>query len=61
LSAFESLPQAELEKPAVAGYYGLLLSNSGSHERAKRFLQIAEKAPLLLAEEKQLLAHAAKN
>ena len=57
LQILEALPAEQLESPAIAVWYGYLLSEGGQPQRAKRYLLLAEKAQLL-PEEKLLLAKA---
>lgn len=52
LRVMEQLKPAELEMPTVSGYYGLLLKASGDAAKAKKFLEISSKAPLLPEEKK---------
>jgi predicted Zn-dependent protease len=57
LQVMERLPAERLETPAIAIWYGYLLTEAGQRQRAQRYLQLAEKARLL-PEEKRLLAKA---
>jgi predicted Zn-dependent protease len=57
LKLMQTLPAAELSRPNIAAYYGLLLAAAGQARNAQPFLTMAEKGPLL-AEERQLLAQA---
>lgn len=57
LLALQRLPVADLERPGIALYYGLLLAGNGETGRAAKYLSLAEKA-LLLPEEKALLRRA---
>ena len=59
LKIIETLKPAELEKPAVASYYGVILAASGQTDKARRFLAKAEVAPIL-PEELQMIADARK-
>ena len=59
LRTIEHLKPEELQDPAVATYYGILLVAAGQREKAMPFLEIALKAPLALPEEKKLVAQAA--
>jgi hypothetical protein len=59
LSILKKLPSAALETPAMALYYGVLLSAVGETNSATRYLSLAEGANLL-PEEKLLLATAKK-
>lgn len=60
LVALEKLRPEALETPAVALYYGLLLSAANEPQRAARYLALVNPA-LLLPEEKALLAAAQKD
>ena len=57
LGVLESLPPKQLEDPAFAAYYGIMLAANHSSEKARHFLEIGREASLL-AEEKELLAKA---
>lgn len=59
LAALRQLPPAQLELPAVALYYGVLLAASGDRERAAHFLAVAERGGPLLPEETLLINQAA--
>ena len=59
LAALEKLKAEALETPAVALYYGLLLSETGETNKAGKYLGIAQKSELL-PEEKVLAAEAFK-
>jgi Tfp pilus assembly protein PilF len=59
LIVLRKLKPETLEVPAVALYYGLLLSDSGDPAQAAKYLGIAQKADLL-PEEKALVAEALK-
>jgi tetratricopeptide (TPR) repeat protein len=59
LKIIETLPAADLENTAVAGYYGLLLAAAGQKEKARRYLSSVEKIPML-PEESKLFADALK-
>jgi hypothetical protein len=52
LKVMERLSPKELEKPSIAGYYGLILKASGKNEKAKSYLAWAGKAQLLPEERK---------
>jgi hypothetical protein len=52
LKVMEQLSPQQLEKPSVAGYYGLILQKSGNPSRAKPYLEAALKGPLLPEERK---------
>ena len=53
----ESLPLPQLSQPAYAAYYGMVLAANDSPEKARQFLEIAQRATLL-PEERQLVAEA---
>jgi len=57
LRVLQSFPETELQNPAVAAYYAVLLAASGQSDKAAPFVAIAEKGQLL-PEEKNLLATA---
>ena len=57
LKVFERLKPNELEDPAVAVYYALVLQAAGNHERARKYLDLAVRARLL-PEERKLVAQA---
>lgn len=57
LQVLESLPAAQLDQPAIALYYGIVLTANREPERARKYLEIGRRAPLL-PEEAQLLAKA---
>jgi hypothetical protein len=48
----QQLKPAELERPSIAGYYGLILKASGDTAKAKSYLSWASKAQLLPEEQK---------
>jgi tetratricopeptide (TPR) repeat protein len=52
LQVLANFSEAELERPQIAAYYGVVLANSGDFLRAKKFLDLGEKANLLPEEEK---------
>ncbi len=58
LAVLQQLPPAELGKPAVALYYGVLLAAIGKMDQARLYLQIAQAQGHLLPEEQQLLTAA---
>jgi predicted Zn-dependent protease len=60
LATLDKLKPEALETPAVALYYGILLSASGETNHATKYLACARK-PDLLPEEKALLAQADKD
>ena len=57
LAVLESLPPPQLEEPATAVYYGILLAANNSPEKARHFLEIGREATLL-PEEKALVEKA---
>jgi Flp pilus assembly protein TadD len=57
LKLLEKLPEDKLRLPAVATYYGVLLAGAGQPAKAKTYLEIADRSPLL-PEEKALAAAA---
>ena len=57
LKVMESLTPKELEDPAVAGYYGLILKANGNKSKAGAYLGWASKAPML-PEERKLMEQA---
>jgi predicted Zn-dependent protease len=57
LSVLERLKPNELEDPAIAGYYGLVLRDAGNRAKAKKFLELGAKAKLL-PEERKLIEKA---
>jgi len=58
IKLLQKLKPEELQKPAVATYYGVLLAAAGQMEKAKSYLDIAARSPQLLPEEKKLIAGA---
>ena len=61
LKVLEKLKEPELQKPAVATYYGLLLAADGQTNKARPYLAIAAKSTQLLPEEKTLITKATAN
>jgi len=55
LAVLQQLQPAELAKPSVALYYGVLLAATGKTNQATPWLQIAQTHGHLLPEEKDLL------
>ena len=53
----QRLPPKALEDPSIAGYYGLILKETGSPAKAKAYLDWASKATML-PDEKQLFSRA---
>ena len=52
LQVLAGFSEAELERPQIAAYYGVMLANSGDFSRATKFLDLGEKADLLPEERK---------
>ncbi len=52
LKVIEQLKPQELQNPSIAGYYGLILKATGNAAKAKTYLELAFKAPLLPEERK---------
>jgi predicted Zn-dependent protease len=52
LKVFEQLKPQDLQLPAIAGYYGLVLKATGNTAKAKPYLEWAFKSPLLPEERK---------
>ena len=52
LRVFERLNPKELQDPAIATYYGLILQASGAKAKARPYLELAAKARLLPEEQK---------
>jgi tetratricopeptide (TPR) repeat protein len=52
LKVLEKLTPQQLEDPAVAGYYGLILRTTGNVEKARKYLILAANASLLPEERK---------
>lgn len=57
LTIIEHLNPLELERPSIAAYYGVFLHAAGQADKAKKYLDISAKSPLL-PEERQLVQHA---
>ena len=57
LKVIEGLDPRELESPSTACFYGLALQASGNREKARKYLEIASKAPML-PEQRKLLTGA---
>ena len=57
LEVLEKLPRQDLEAPAIAAYYGIMLAANDSPEKASRFLEIGRQGNLL-QEEKDLVTKA---
>ncbi len=52
LKIIERLTPQELQDPTIAGYYSLILEAMGNKEKARRYLDLAFKGPLLPEERK---------
>jgi cytochrome c-type biogenesis protein CcmH/NrfG len=52
LSIMERLNPKDLEKPSIAGYYGLILQANGELAKARKYFELAAKAPHLPEEQK---------
>jgi hypothetical protein len=52
LKIIEQLSPQQLEDPAIAGYYGLILQANGQREKAKKYFDLGMKAKLLPEEQK---------
>jgi hypothetical protein len=57
LVILQRLNSEELERPAISAYYGLVLQASGNPGKAKKYLELGLKAPLL-PEERKLVERA---
>jgi thioredoxin-like negative regulator of GroEL len=57
LQVFAGFSEAELERPQIAAYYGIMLACNNDFSRAAKFLDLSEKATLL-PEEKDLVEKA---
>jgi hypothetical protein len=52
LQVLAGFSEAELDRPQIAAYYGVLLANICDFWRAAKFLDLGKKANLLLEERK---------
>jgi tetratricopeptide (TPR) repeat protein len=52
LKIIEQLSPQQLEDPAIAGYYGLILKANGQRDKAKKYFDLSSKAKLLPEEQK---------
>jgi len=52
LKVMDQLTPAELQRPSIAAYYGLILQANGQREKAKKYFDLAAKAKLLPEEQK---------
>ncbi len=57
LQLMQKIPAKDLERPSTAGYYGVILTASGNKQKAKPYLDLAAKGPML-PEEKKLFDRA---
>jgi Flp pilus assembly protein TadD len=57
LKVLEKLNPADLENPSIAGGYGLVLQATGDRAKAKKYLEIGSKAPML-PEQRKLIEDA---
>ncbi len=57
IKVMQNLTEEKLQEPAVSAYYGIFLAASGDTEKARRYLDLGEKAKLL-PEERALLDQA---
>ncbi|MDQ6809300.1 MAG: hypothetical protein M3Z64_07730 [Verrucomicrobiota bacterium] len=57
LSALQQLSPAQLERPSISAYYGIVLVAAGEKEKARQYLERGKKA-FLLPEERALLEKA---
>ena len=57
LQVLAGFSEAELERPQIAAYYGVMLARNSDFSRASKFLDLSEKANLL-PEEKKLVEKA---
>jgi predicted Zn-dependent protease len=60
LNVIEQLKPVDLEKPSIAGYYGMILQATGNRAKARKYLDLSAKAPHL-PEEQKLFAAAKSN
>jgi predicted Zn-dependent protease len=60
LELMRKLDRADLEKPAIAVYYGYFLAAAGKTQEAEDYLTLAATGTLL-PEEKALLSHARRS
>lgn len=58
LKLLNTVPEKLLRNPSLAAYYGILLAAQGEADKARPYLDIADKNPQLLPEEKALVAAA---
>jgi hypothetical protein len=56
LKILQSLPETELQTPAVALYYGILLAAAGDGQKASHYLSLVDEKSLLPEEKKLLTA-----
>src|SRR5262249_8562084 len=58
LKIMDQLKPEQLEQPAMAGYYGLMLAASGDKAKAKKYVELGANARVLLPEERELFQRA---
>ncbi|MEY2504301.1 MAG: hypothetical protein QOG27_581 [Verrucomicrobiota bacterium] len=61
LKVLGTLTDEQLHRPEIAAYYGIILAAAGEAERAGEFLDLGEKAPNLLPQEKALIEKARRS
>jgi cytochrome c-type biogenesis protein CcmH/NrfG len=61
LKVLNTLTDEQLHQPEIAAYYGVILAAAGEAARAPEFLDLGEKAPNLLPQEKALIEKARRS
>lgn len=61
LKVLNTLTDEQLHQPEIAAYYGVILVGAGEAARAPEFLDLGEKAPNLLPQEKALIEKARRS
>ena len=61
LKVLNALTDEQLHQPEIAAYYGVILAAAGEAQRAPEFLDLGEKAPNLLPQEKALIEKARRS
>ena len=61
LKVLNALTDDQLHQPEIAAYYGVILAAAGEAARAPEFLDLGEKAPNLLPQEKALIEKARRS
>jgi Flp pilus assembly protein TadD len=61
LKVLGTLTDEQLHQPEIAAYYGIILAAAGESARAGEFLDLGEKAPNLLPQEKALIEKARRS